>query len=46
MKFVSLCLPFYDVFQNGRVVIWNRKIHLRQLNTSKSECIKDISKML
>lgn len=25
MKFVSLCLPFYDVFQNGRVGIWNRK---------------------
>lgn len=25
MKFVSLCLPFYNVFQNGRVGIWNRK---------------------
>ncbi len=35
MKFVSLCLPFYDVFQNGKVgSIWNRKIQIRQPYTS------------
>ena len=34
MKFVSLCLPFYDVFQNGRVGIWNLKIQIRQPYTS------------
>ena len=34
MKFVSLCLLFYDVFQNGRVGIWNQKIQIRQPYTS------------